>query len=70
MGSPSDVHPNIISEVEEAAGFVGTQERCRVCCFTAGQVGTLFYICLILCFNHKAMVAAVTVILAIGHMAL
>ena len=60
---------SVVSEVEGAAGFVRTQERCRVSFFSAGQVRTpasYMFHSMFLCF---ANVAAVVVILAIAHIA-
>ena len=47
--------------VEGAAGFIRT--------FLLDRYGPLLDTCLILYFNHKALVAAVTVILAIAYIA-
>ena len=64
-GVKTRIKLSIIFKVEGAAGFVRTQEPGRVCCFSAGQVRTPA--CFILCFNHKVMVVAVTVILAVRY---
>ena len=62
-----DQYRSIISEVEGAARFVRTQERCRVSCFSCWTSKDPCLICFTLCFNQKAMVVVVTVILTIAH---
>ena len=57
-----DKYWSIISEVEGGAGVVRTQER-------PDSVAFLLHVYFLL-FTHKAMVAAVTVILAIAHLTL
>ena len=51
-------------------GFVRTHSNTNLAAFLLDTQGPLLDTCLFPLFNHKAMVAAVTVILTIVHIAL